>query len=80
LKLLRIRARLEMTVALVAGILGILTTFWHDWIEILTGWDPDHHDGQAEWLVVAGLLVVAVTAGLAARRHWRLLSGVRQMS
>ena len=74
MKLLKMRARLETAVALCAGVLGILTIFWHDWIEVLTGWDPDHHDGRAEWLLVAGLLVVAVAAGLGARRHWRLLS------
>jgi hypothetical protein len=63
-----------MTVALCAGILGILTIFWHDWIEALTGWDPDHHNGGLEWIVVAGLLVIAVALGLAARHHWRLLA------
>lgn len=72
----KVRARLEMTVALCAGILGILTIFWHDWIEALTGWDPDHHNGTAEWVVVVGLLAVAVAMGLVARRHWRLLAAV----
>jgi hypothetical protein len=52
-----------------------LTIFWHDWIEVLTGWDPDNHSGMAEWIVVVGLLVAAVIMGLAARRHWRLLTG-----
>jgi hypothetical protein len=65
-----------MTVALCAGVLGILTIFWHDWIEALTGWDPDQHDGSLEWIIVAGLLVVAITMGLLARRHWRLLPAV----
>jgi hypothetical protein len=68
------RARLEMAVALCAGILGILTIFWHDWIEALTGWDPDNHSGGMEWIVVVGLLVIAVVLGLAARRHWKLLA------
>lgn len=68
------RVRLETAVALCAGILGILTIFWHDWIEVLTGWDPDHHDGRAEWLLVAALLAVAVAAGVGARRHWRLMA------
>jgi hypothetical protein len=68
--------RLEMTVALCAGVLGILTIFWHDWIEALTGWDPDHHNGSLEWIVVVGLLAVAITMGLVAGRHWRLLAAV----
>ena len=70
----KVRVRLEMAVALAAGILGLVTIFWHDWIEILTGWDPDQHNGSTEWILVAGLLAVAVAAGLAARRHWRLLA------
>jgi len=74
LRHLRVRARLETAAALLAGVLGIVTIFWHDWIEILTGWDPDQHNGSIEWILVAGLLAVAVAAGLAARRHWRLLA------
>lgn len=70
----KICARLEMAVALCAGILGIVTVFWRDWIEALTGWDPDNHSGGMEWIVVAGLLVIAVVLGLAARRHWRRLT------
>jgi hypothetical protein len=67
-----IRVRLESAIALFGGALGVLTAFWHDWIEVLTGWDPDHHNGSVEWLIVAVLLCVAVAMGLAARRHWRL--------
>jgi len=74
LKLLRMRTRLETAVALSAGVLGILTIFWHDWIEALTGWDPDHHNGSVEWILVVGLVAVAVTMAFAARRHWRLLA------
>jgi hypothetical protein len=72
----KVRPRLEAIVALCAGILGILTIFWHDWIEVLTGWDPDQHNGTAEWVVVGGLLAVAVMMGLVARRHWRLLTAI----
>lgn len=78
---LKVRVRLEMAVALCAGILGLLTIFWHDWIEMLTGLDPDQHNGSAEWLLVAGLLAVSVAMGLVARRHWRLLAaGPQQVS
>ena len=66
--------------ALCAGILGLLTIFWHDWIEMLTGLDPDQHNGSVEWLLVAGLLAVAVAMGLVARRHWRLLAAGPQRS
>jgi hypothetical protein len=76
LKPSKIRVRLEMAVASCAGILGILTIFWHDWIEALTGWDPDQHNGSVEWLVVVGLLAVAVAIAFVARRHWKLLTAV----
>jgi hypothetical protein len=72
----KVRAQLEAIAALCAGILGILTIFWHDWIEALTGWDPDHHNGSVEWIVVIGLLAVSVGMGLVARRHWTLLAEV----
>jgi hypothetical protein len=63
---------MELVAALAAGILGIVTIFWRDWIEALTGWDPDQHSGGAEWLVDAALLAVSVVLGVAAARHWRL--------
>ncbi len=72
----KVRAQLETAVALFAGMLGILTIFWHDWIEALTGWDPDQHNGTMEWIVVVGLLAVSAAIGLVARRHWRLLAEV----
>jgi len=69
----KVRVGLEAAVALLAGCLGVVTIFWHDWIEAITGWDPDQHSGSAEWLIVVGLLIVAVAVGTAARRHWRQL-------
>jgi undecaprenyl pyrophosphate phosphatase UppP len=72
----KVRVWLEITITLCAGILGILTIFWHDWIEALTGWDPDRHSGSLEWIIVVGLLAIAVAMGTVARRHWKLLAGV----
>ena len=70
----RFRAALESAIAALTGLLGVVTVFWHDWIEALTGWDPDHHNGAAEWLFVAILLGVSAVAGVAARRTRRLLA------
>jgi hypothetical protein len=36
--------------------LAVLTIFWLDWIEALTGYDPDQHDGTVEWLIVIAIL------------------------
>lgn len=68
------RVRAETTIASCAGSLGILTIFWHDWIEALTGWDPDHHNGRFEWFIVVALLAVAATLSAAARRDWKSLT------
>jgi undecaprenyl pyrophosphate phosphatase UppP len=65
--------RLEAAIAAIAAVLGITTIFWRDWIEALTGWDPDHHNGSFEWLIVSVLLIIAVTLGLLARHHRRLV-------
>jgi uncharacterized membrane protein YtjA (UPF0391 family) len=42
------------------GILGLITIFWHDWIEAIFGCDPDHHSGAAETGIIVGLFVIAV--------------------
>jgi hypothetical protein len=67
-----LRIRVEAAIAVFAGTVGIVTVFWHDWIEALTGWDPDRHNGSFEWLIVAVLLAVAVAMGTVSRRHWKL--------
>src|SRR5215469_11611559 len=64
-------ARIETTVAILTGALGIITIFWHDWIEILTGWDPDHHSGSVEAGLIVALLTVSVTCAVLARRTYR---------
>jgi hypothetical protein len=64
-------ARIEAVLAAVTGTLGIITIFWHDWIEILTGWDPDHGNGGAEAVLIVALLAVSVTCAVLARRAYR---------
>jgi hypothetical protein len=41
------------------GVLAVLPVFWPDWIEALTGFDPDQHEGTVEWLIVIALLSTA---------------------
>jgi hypothetical protein len=45
------------------GGLAVLTIFWPDRIEALTGYDPDQHNGTVEWLIAIAII------GLSA--HWR---------
>jgi hypothetical protein len=42
-----------------------------DWIELVSGWDPDQHDGSVERLIVVGLFVVAATIFALAAVEWR---------
>ena len=60
----------EIWLAVLATSIGVLTIFWHDWIEALTGLDPDAGDGSAEWLTVAVLFLVAAACGFLAHREY----------
>jgi hypothetical protein len=63
---IRERFWFEAGVMSVCGILAVLTVIWPDWIEALTGFNPDNQIGSFEWMIVAGLFVVGVLAGFAA--------------
>jgi hypothetical protein len=69
----KVRARfwLEFSLASLCGFLAVLTLWWRDWVEALTGFDPDHHGGSFEWTIVAGLFLFCVAVGFAARAEWR---------
>jgi ABC-type thiamin/hydroxymethylpyrimidine transport system permease subunit len=72
----RIRRRLHVEVVL-AGIsiaLGVLTLVFPEWIEELTGLEPDAGSGALEWIVAGIFLVGAVVAAVLARRDYRRLA------
>ncbi|GAA1444831.1 hypothetical protein [Leifsonia poae] len=72
---LTIRMSVEGVIALIAAIVAIVTLIQPQWIERLTGLDPDEGSGTAEWLVVAALALIAVVfAVLAAVTGARLRS------
>jgi hypothetical protein len=68
--------RIEISLAALTGILGVLTLFWRDWIEALTGWSPDHHNGSAEFGLVAALLITSALCAAVARRTYRRLAAL----
>jgi len=55
-----LKARIETGLAAAAGLLAIVTLIWPTWIETLFGVEPDGGSGEAEWLVVVVLALVAV--------------------
>ena len=70
-KALRRRFWLETGIALVTGIVFLITSVWHDWIEIIFNIDPDQGSGLLEWLIVGALLVATITLIVLARYEWR---------
>jgi hypothetical protein len=70
-KNLRRRFWVEAALASAAGILCLITPIWPDWIEMVSGWDPDQHDGSVEWMVALGLLIVAAAVTAVAAGEWR---------
>ena len=71
--LVMLRARTEAGLAALLGIVTIATAIWPTWIETVFGFDPDGGNGQAEWLIVPALAVVAVGAAVLARRDLRAI-------
>jgi hypothetical protein len=61
----------EIILASFTGLLGLITPFFPDWIEAVSGWDPDQHDGSVERMIVVGLCVVSIAVFSLAAVEWR---------
>lgn len=60
----------ETAAAVLGSVLFVLTLVTREWIEILTGLDPDGGSGALEFAIAAGLLLFAAISALAARRDY----------
>lgn len=57
----------EVILAAASAVLAIATAIHPDWIESLTGLDPDTGSGSAEWVVTLILALAAIVLAVGAR-------------
>jgi hypothetical protein len=68
---LRRRFWLETGIAIITGILFVITLIRNNWFEIVFRVDPDNNNGTFEWLIVGVLLLVTITLFILASYEWR---------
>jgi hypothetical protein len=61
----------EIILASLVGLLGLITPFFPDWIEAVSGWDPDQHDGSVERMILVGLCILSIVIFSLAAVEWR---------
>ena len=61
----------EAALGTLTGVLAVITPFFSDWIEAISGWDPDQHDGTVESWIVLGIFAATLVIFALARREWR---------
>ena len=68
-----VRARFWVTAALaaVSVALSAVTVIAPNWIEMVFLFDPDRGSGAAEWVIVAGLILVAAATSILSLAEWR---------
>lgn len=67
---------IECLLGSVTTFLALLTLIWPDWIELVFGFDPDHHSGSLEWAIVAVCCAVTIVSAVLARLEWRRAASV----
>jgi len=61
----------EIILASFTCLLGLITPLFPDWIEAVSGWDPDQHDGSVERMILVGLCILSVVIFSLAAVEWR---------
>jgi hypothetical protein len=68
---LRPRFWITLSLATITGLLCLITLILPDWIEAISGWDPDQHGGLVEWIVMGSLAWITATGYMLAWIEWR---------
>jgi len=71
------RLRIEVVLAVISAALCVLTLVFPEWIEELTGLEPDAGSGALEWIIAGVFLVAAVVSAGLARSDYRRLAANR---
>jgi hypothetical protein len=74
---LRIRYRVEYALAALCSAALLITLAVPDWLEHVTGSEPDGGNGGTEWGIAAGLAVGTALALMLARRDRKALRAAR---
>jgi hypothetical protein len=61
----------EASLSALTAVLAVVTVIMPDWIEALTGAEPDGGSGGFEWAFVLAFAAAAAGLGLLAGREWR---------
>ena len=75
---LRWRWRIEAMLAGVGTALFLLTLLLPEWIEVLTGLEPDSGSGSLEFAIAGAFLLAAVVLAVLARRNRQRLTALEQ--
>jgi hypothetical protein len=75
MKHLRRRLRIELVLAIVSAALSVLTLVFPEWIEEVTGLEPDAGSGALEWIIVGVFLGATMVSAALARRDYHRLVG-----
>lgn len=67
---------IESALAAITASLAVLTLVWPNWIEGVFGYDPDHHNGSLETVIVIVCALAALLTGVLARRQSRITASV----
>jgi hypothetical protein len=66
----RPRFYIETALAVIFALTTVLILWRPDWIEALTGGDPDHGSGSAEWILAITCATTTLLVSGFARREW----------